>query len=397
VVFLKTKPQKVGQPLEHFCKTNHHLVNAIDNILLRWRPQKFVVIGVLADEATLDVFGMVEVVQRQGKLHFTGLESNAKTLAECAAATKGKPVLLHVEGPALVHRHREEAGFDTQEEVQAESWDEEAYAAVMHKEAYERLLQQLAESQLRVLGVHLGCAGLSQAQSQPIQAQVGHYAWEEVPFYNPPAEGQTVYFDERTTPSHVSLYMRAVSWAASPVQPTWHGAWVGGQLKRYITRVAMPLTMVVLLANFMVFQPLYNEVGALQSIAAGSSFRGWEQQKQAEEQRKAFISRNAVTDPGILSWQLDELLRLMPLEITLTEVRQNYLQGPMHPGKALVFAENTLLLSGRTGNAASLSLWMQQISALPWVESNTMNGFSATGTQARFSLELHINATQPKP
>jgi hypothetical protein len=47
-------------------------------------------------------------------------------------------------------------------------------------------------------------------------------------------EGQTVYFDERTTPSHVSLYIRAVSWAASPVQPTWHGAWVGGQLKRYI-------------------------------------------------------------------------------------------------------------------------------------------------------------------
>ena len=120
-------------------------------------------------------------------------------------------------------------------------------------------------------------------------------------------------------------------------------------------------------------------------------------QKQAEEQRKAFISRNAVTDPGILSWQLDELLRLMPLEITLTEVRQNYLQGPMHPGKALVFAENTLLLSGRTGNAASLSLWIQQISALPWVESSTMNGFSATGTQAKFSLELHINSSQPKP
>lgn len=29
-------------------------------------------------------------------------------------------------------------------------------------------------------------------------------------------------------------FLQAVSWVASPVQPTWHGAWVGGQLKQYI-------------------------------------------------------------------------------------------------------------------------------------------------------------------
>ena len=356
-------------------------------------PRRFVVVGLHLDaQGGQQFFGALGFRVKGQKLFHDRVDTTSITSFEELAKAIKDPVVLQVEGPVVVHRDRRDAlvGAPQNGELHEAFFIGEEFSVVTKRTFYDAVLARCAKAGVVLLEVKLGCSGLTEFTSMAPCPLVGHYQWGALPRYESSAE-QTISLDGAQLSSRMlSLFLRGVAWQSRPKTSPMHQEWFWRRQQNRVLWIGLPVVLAVLVVNFMVYQPLYSRVQEKESVTHSTAFMGWEQQKQAQEQRQALLRLNVQNQLGKKSWYADELFQVMPKGVSLTSLEVFPVKGRIKGGQEVRFSREKIIVQGHVSMGSDLEQWIAAIKAMNWTGECQLKQYDAQEKGAAFMLVISV-------
>jgi len=390
LVFQQANETKGRQSTKHIYQANDYQMKLLEKYILRWQPSSFVVLGLKIEGEEISPFSCISCTIKKGQVIISNQEIDSD-LNRQLEGLKNKALLIQLEGPGIIHRPLEEGNHEVLKsgELVEVSKVDEPYYTIAKAEAIERVADFILKKGVSLVGLELGCSGFYGLQKPTSIESVGHYSWADVPFYNPVPAKNITFQGERTNTYQVSLYLRAISWLQSSPEEQTYYSWGWTRLTKSVQRFGFAALLGVLFINFLLYQPLYNEVSELQNIANSAGFRGWQKQKDVIAQREKFVQLNTENDPGKRSWYADRLLATMPSGIHLETLQVSYIKGVLRSGKAPQHEENTIRIQGIAPSNTEVQAWLTHIDTISWIKDASLTDYGIQGNNAIFQLEIN--------
>lgn len=367
------------------------MMNLLSALIQKSSPRRFAVVGLHSDgQGGQQVFGVLKFRVSGGKLSHEAVDiSTVDSLEGLSKVLNRIPIVLQLEGPVVVHRECREAlgrathnGGDLHEVFSAG----EDFSVVTKKALYQKAIEKAQHAGLELLDIGLGCSGLGQYRSLAESNLVGNYHWGAVPRYEDEESSTIVVDNQEINTKKLSLWLRGVAWQSRPKTSPMHQEWFWRHLQNKVLWIGLPVVLLVLVANFLVYQPLYNRVIEKETITRSSAFMGWEQQKTAQEQRQALLRLNVQSELGKKSWYSDQLIGVMPKGISLTALEVFPLKGQVKAGKEIQIIKDQITVQGTANQGSDLEQWIAAIESLEWAGECRLKQYDAQQVGAAFLL-----------
>ena len=366
-------------------------MNLLSTLIQKSSPRRFAVVGLHLDgQGDQQVFGVLKFKVSGGKLSHEAVDTSSfSSLDKLLKVLTGIPVVLQLEGPVVVHRERREAlGRATHNDGERHEVFSagEDFSVVTKKVLYQKVLEQAQDAGLELLDIGLGCSGLGQFKSLAGSKWVGHYHWGVVPRYEGEESSTIVVDNQESNTKKLSLWLRGVAWQSRSKTSPMHQEWFWKRILNNVLWIGLPVVLMVLVANFLVYQPLYNRVLEKETVTRSSAFMGWEQQKKAQEQRQALLRLNVQSELGKKSWYADQLIGVMPRGVSLTALEVFPLKGQVKAGKEIQIIKDQITVQGTANQGSELEGWIAAIESLQWTGECRLKQYDAQKGGAAFLL-----------
>ncbi len=368
---------------------------SIGDIAKKLMPKKFAVLGVEllqeGEKITFSPYAALLCEAKKGALHIEEItiEQTLQTQLEQLAKL---PVILQVDGEQIIHRIKEEGETIETTQFYVEETENESIAVVMRATLRAQLEATLLEIKNDWLAVHVGSSGQI-AFLADYQGALGLYEFEEVPYFDPQPPIETHYHGEKTTTLHLPLFIRAIAFLSQGQSTIAYQSWGWKRVQQRIMKVGIPLLFALLLGNFLMYQPLYNEVASLSSTMNSAGFQNWHEQRELIQQRQKFVQSFANAVPGQLSWYADQLMLTKPNKIIMQTLSVDAIQGKARPRKAPRQNVQTIVLKGQAKSAEEVKQWMQNMDTQTWIEHCTLAQYGIRENKVDF--EIIVNTKSP--
>ncbi len=152
----------------------------------------------------------------------------------------------------------------------------------------------------------------------------------------------------------------------------------------YGLRASLSFFIILLLANFLVFDHYHTEVNRLNSELTldSSQKENLIRLEDLVKTKKERVETLKAVSSSKSTLYLDELAKSIPHQIVLDRISYRPLDKPVRDSKPIILTENTILISGISKDNKEFSKWLEHLEKWEWISSVETLDYDFVNTNA---------------
>ncbi|SFW68276.1 hypothetical protein SAMN02927921_03284 [Sinomicrobium oceani] len=161
---------------------------------------------------------------------------------------------------------------------------------------------------------------------------------------------------------------------------------------RIFTRSALVFLLLLLLANFMVFNHYFQKTEALQQASEVNRInRDHFMNLKEDVDKKEKIVRDIRASSGSRSsYYADRITAVLPTSVLLKEILYQPLLKQIKEGQEVMLDKNRIVISGESADSNRFSEWIEDLEAMDWTKNVAIRDYGSSLTGASFTIVLTI-------
>ncbi|RNL88486.1 hypothetical protein ED312_08540 [Sinomicrobium pectinilyticum] len=161
---------------------------------------------------------------------------------------------------------------------------------------------------------------------------------------------------------------------------------------RLFVRSALVFLLVLLLANFMVFNHYFGKTEVIKQASEVNRLNRENFMKLKEEvdKKEKVVGDIRSSSGSRSSYYTDRIIQALPASILLKELRYQPLQKQIREGQEVLLQEDRIMISGESADSNRFSEWIENLEAMNWTENVSIRDYGSSASGASFSIMLTI-------
>jgi len=158
-----------------------------------------------------------------------------------------------------------------------------------------------------------------------------------------------------------------------------------------VLKYALIFFIVMLLANFFIYNSYHEEVGRLNAAMDATSSKKDELTflDASVKRKQERVETLSASSNSKATYYLDLFAQNIPRSILLSEIKYQPLAKPVRENKPILLEDGTLLVSGISKDVNEFSFWIEELEKYEWVTSaETLDYDYAGKTTSNFLIEI---------